>query len=185
MAAKKSKAIFPSHVEAVRLLSQRLIKYSRVAAEIADEMVRRTKAMKTKGHEDMAAAWAFMRDADDAIDEMRKALHASVDAIGHSTDGGLPGRLDAANVKTFTMDHVGRFTRTERYVASVIPEAREEAFAWLRKNGGGDLIKPTVNAQSLSGFGRELLEEKGKDLPDKLFKVTLIPGVSFTPIKGK
>lgn len=174
----KSKSPFPPHVEAVREQTRRLIKFTGVASGIVTDIGSQIARMKTKGHEDVAASWAFLRDAQDAIDELKKQTTALVEAIGHQQ---LPERLDAAKVPNFTIEGVGRFTRTERYFASMIDKAA--GLKWLRANGGGDLIQETVNAQSLSGFGRARLEESGKDLPAKVFKVTLIPGVSLTRIK--
>lgn len=176
----KNKSPFPDHVEDVRSLAARLIKFTGVADEVFKDAVVKIGRMRVKPHEDVAVAYAILREAQETVEELSKAMKGFIDTVRTTT---LPERLDAAKVTNFTVADVGRFTRTERYFASITDKAG--GYAWLRKNGGKDLIQETVNAQTLSGFGRTLLEERGRDLPEKFFKVTLQPGVSFTPVRGK
>jgi hypothetical protein len=53
--------------------------------------------------------------------------------------------------------------------ASAVPEKKPDLFSWLRKEGHGDMIQETVNAQTLAAFVRELLDENEDDkLPEDL-----------------
>ena len=59
--------------------------------------------------------------------------------------------------------------RTNMY-ASYIKAKQVAFFAWLVANGHGELIKETVNAQTLKAFIREQREE-GNDIPQDLVTV--------------
>lgn len=49
--------------------------------------------------------------------------------------------------------------------ASCIKEKEEELFSYLRSEGREDMIRPTVNARTLSSYTKELMEE-GKNVPE-------------------
>ena len=74
--------------------------------------------------------------------------------------------MDDAMVNRITIDGTTFFRRTDSYPK--VKEGEQEAlFRWLQEEGRGDMIKPTVNAQSL----RSLVIERSKDnlpLPDCL-----------------
>lgn len=48
------------------------------------------------------------------------------------------------------------FTPSVRPFASLAADTKEEGFEWLRENGYGDLVKESVNANSLSSLYKEL-----------------------------
>ncbi len=102
--------------------------------------------------------------------------------------------LDAAKVKTFNTDRF-RVSKTTRLNASmlkvdedgnplVIPDGQDYAgnplgYKWLVDNGYESLIKPVVNASSLSATAKELIEN-GRELPEEFFKVHSQPDISVT-----
>jgi len=90
----------------------------------------------------------------------------------------MPTRFDDEGVTTFNTDQF-RVSRTTRVLASIIADEKEDAFEWLRENDYEGLIKPTVNASSLSGAAKELMEN-GMELPDDMFRVHTKNGVSIT-----
>lgn len=49
--------------------------------------------------------------------------------------------------------------------ASCLKEKEEELFSYLRSEGREDMIRPTVNARTLSSYTKELMEE-GKNVPE-------------------
>lgn len=95
----------------------------------------------------------------------------------------LPNRFDDEKVKTFNTERF-RVTRTVSIRASILGETKDEAFEWLRNNELGDLIKPTVNASSLSAAAKEQIEN-GQELPEELFRVHYQDGCSITKLKPK
>lgn len=72
-----------------------------------------------------------------------------------------------------------------RFQVSIRAGMKEDAYDWLRDNELGSLITDTVNASTLSAAGKSLLEEQGKELPDSLFNIALLPGASVTKTKAK
>lgn len=148
-----------------------------------------------------------LEDSMYAVDEQLKAVKA---AIAKAREVSFPARLDAEDCKTTTSKDTGnRMTRTARIFASMksgadlsIPDGGEIGennhgiapgsypdlvgcplgYAWLAQNGLKSLIKPTVNASSLSAAAKEALEN-GAEFPDDLFSVHIKDAVSIT--KGK
>lgn len=95
----------------------------------------------------------------------------------------LPERFDHEQVKTFNTEK-WRVTKLTKVMASIPADKKEQAFEWLEQNDLGSLIKPTVNASSLSGAAKEIME-KGEELPEELFNVHMQPGISVTKLKPK
>lgn len=142
-----------------------------------------------------------------AVEEQMKAIKSR---IAMSREVSFPTRLDAEETKTTTSSETGhRITRTARIFASMksgaelsVPDGGEIGknnhgiepgaypelvgcplgFVWLKQHDLGSLIKPTVNASSLSGAAKELMEN-GQELPEELFAVHTKDNVSIT--KGK
>jgi hypothetical protein len=83
----------------------------------------------------------------------------------------VPAAMERAGLTT-AGHRLGRVVLATRTSASIIPDHRPQAYTWLRTHGLGGLIIETVNAQSLSGAARELIEA-GKELPDDFFKTSI------------
>ena len=68
--------------------------------------------------------------------------------------------------ETQNFTHSGvQFSLTSKIRASAIAERKQDLFYALRKNGFGSLIQENVNANSLSAFVKEQMEEGGDELP--------------------
>jgi hypothetical protein len=99
----------------------------------------------------------------------------------------VPEAFDRENIKSFTTQAGHRVTVSMLVRASI--KDQKLAFDWLKENGYGDIIKPTVNASTLSGVAREILENDGSDpdaptdLPEDIFNVTTIPSTSIVRSK--
>ena len=89
----------------------------------------------------------------------------------------LPTMLTNANVKTITVDGVGRATVNVRWSGSLVD--KEVGFGWLRQTGNGGLIVETVNAQTLGSFAKEEVIA-GRPLPEEIFKISATPYMSIT-----
>lgn len=90
--------------------------------------------------------------------------------------------------EAFERDHITQHNLAEgfrvgvssTFRASIRPDYKAEAYEWLMNNDLEDLITQTVNSSTLSATAKQLLEEKGKELPEKLFNVALVPNTSVT-----
>ena len=60
------------------------------------------------------------------------------------------------------------FCLTTKTRASAVAGSKEELYSALRDQGYGDLVYETVNANSLSSFVKERIEENEDTLPDWL-----------------
>lgn len=92
----------------------------------------------------------------------------------------VPQAFERESTTSITSAEGYRITVSSRYFASM--KSQPACFEWLKKNGMGDLIQPTVNASTLSSAGKALLEE-GKELDDELFECYFKSGVSVTKTK--
>lgn len=134
---------------------------------------------KTGDVPDILRFYESIRSAYEALDAAKKRLGSTVDIMSKKV---IPEAMGNAGVKTITMEDIGyRFTVSQRYFCSM--PNKEDGMEWLRKNGAGDLIQPTVNSGTLSSWAKNRLEEEGLDLPENLFNVTLIPTTSMTKAK--
>jgi len=73
--------------------------------------------------------------------------------------------VDAAGRGNFTLPSGGRISLRTDFYAGIDKAREEEAFGWLRENGLGEIIRLTVNAQTLKAVLRERLEQ-GQEPPD-------------------
>ena len=150
-----------------------------------------------------------LEDQINAADSNLKSLRSR---IATAREVAFPARLDAEDCKTTTSKDTGnRITRTARIFASTkggpglsVPDGGEVGqnnygiepgtysdlvgcplgYVWLKQNDLGALIKPTVNASSLSASAKELMEN-GRELPEVIFSVHTKDSVSITKGKGK
>lgn len=109
-----------------------------------------------------------LRSAKKQLDELEKQL--SHEAV--------PDAMRAHEVRTVTVEGIGRVSLSNRWSCSILD--KPEAFKYLRDTGNGALIIETVNAQTLAAFARELNEEKGTELPEHLFKTSVMTTTSIT-----
>jgi hypothetical protein len=156
---------------------------SQVSAEYASEKLDLLLARAVRdtaeiiNHGDIPEAvtyFAELRDMVKTLQDKISALQKHVDTLSHES---LPTMFTNANVKTITVDDIGRVTINIRWSAS--PINKEAAFNWLRSTGNEGLIIETVNAQTLGAFAKEQIMA-GKPLPSDIFKVGSSPYVSIT-----
>jgi hypothetical protein len=124
------------------------------------------------------AEFFSLRNAYEAMEESRKQIGAEIDNLSKGT---IPEMMAEEDTKSQTLELAGlrwRFTVNQR--ASCSMPDKDKGMNWLKDNGHGDLIQPTVNAQTLSSFAKNYLEQTGMDLPTDLFKVSTSPYTSIT-----
>jgi len=109
---------------------------------------------------ELANRLVTIRDEKEALSEREKELNK----LEEETERQLFELMISEDLEKFT--YAGRTFRPEvKTYASIRAECKEEAFAWLKENGYGDLVKEQVNAQSLTSLYKEL-DENG-ELPEE------------------
>lgn len=105
---------------------------------------------------------ATLKGAKAQLDDIRKRrLPEKMQELGMVGPSGRGGFTHSSGAKV----HL----RVEVW-ANIRKEVAEETYAWLKDNGHGDIIKETVNAQTLRAFAKERIED-GEPLP---------PGITTT-----
>ena len=122
------------------------------------------------------------------LDEVTKSWGKLKDEISKST---IPNKLDELGLDKVQIPSIGKSVYPlTKYSASIINDDMDpdnpkgKGFQWLQDNGGDELIKETVNAQTLTSFLRHRIEEEGIDPPDEIFNFNSyrITGMSsYTP----
>jgi hypothetical protein len=93
----------------------------------------------------------------------------------------LPEMFSTHNIKSLTTTTGYRITISQKMYAGFKADMKEIGIEWLRSNNAEDLIQETVNSQSLSRFAKDLIEE-GRELPEDIFNVAIIPNTSRTKV---
>jgi hypothetical protein len=88
--------------------------------------------------------------------------------------------MRAHNIRTITVEGVGRVSLGTRWSASIPDKAA--GFEWLRGNGHGGVIQETVNAQTLGALAKEMNED-GTELPAPTFTTNIMTYTSITKVK--
>lgn len=150
-----------------------------IAAQVKSLAAEVDKA-KSEGAASLGRLYSVARLQYDILGEAMKGIGIQVDYLNRVA---IPEAFEAEGIKTLTDAETGdRITITQRMFASIPAEKRDEAYDWLRSNGHASLIVETVNASSLSAFAKSQMEE-GIELPEEIFKTTIINQVSLT--RGK
>jgi hypothetical protein len=133
------------------------------------------QAVSTKDHVQLVYHFDKVRGAADLIKEARDQL----DKIErHLSSEAIPDLFREQGVKTITIEGLGRVTVSNRTSCSMVD--KEAGHSWLKQNGHGGLIQPTVNSSSLAAFAKSYTEDTGMDLPEDIFKVSRNPFTSIT-----
>ena len=108
----------------------------------------------------------------ESLSAMKKGYNALYDGFSQQH---VPDALRSQNVKNITIEIPGvgnrRFQMSNRWSCSIIN--KDKGYQWLRENGLGDVIKPTVAAPTLAATAKNLMEESGKEMPTDLFKTSI------------
>lgn len=117
--------------------------------------------------EEACRLFYYARDGYEAVDEARKKLYFQLELMSR---GVIPDIMEDKEVKNLTLSDIGRqFVKVNDVSTTVLD--KDAAYQWLRDNGKGDLIQPTVHPSSLKSFAKAYMEESQMDLPD-CFKVS-------------
>ena len=101
-----------------------------------------------------------LREEKSEAEQQLKALTAEIDEVDYR----LSELMADTETQNFTRSGM-MFCLTTKTRASATAGRKEELFTALRGEGFGDLVYETVNANSLSAFGKEQIAENGDALP--------------------
>jgi hypothetical protein len=112
---------------------------------------------------ELAEQLRMLREQKEAAERQLQEINAKID----ETDYRLSELMAESETQNFTRGGV-MFYLVTKTRASAVAGCKEELFAALRREGYGELVTETVNANSLSSFVKEQIEENEDILPDWL-----------------
>lgn len=104
-----------------------------------------------------------LREAKQRAEQEVKNLNAQIDEVDYE----LSELMAETETQNFTRSGT-MFCLTTTTRASAAAGKKDELYSLLKKNGYGDLVYETVNANSLSAFVKEQMAENNDLLPDWL-----------------
>ena len=133
------------------------------------------EVLHTNDHVKIIKHYDKLRLANALIKESREALAEMEESLSREK---IPEVMRAHNVKTITIEGVGRVTVSYRFSCSMLD--KEVGLDWLRNNGHGGIIIETVNSSTLAAFAKTQLQDEGQELPTDIFKTSTSPYTSIT-----
>lgn len=104
-----------------------------------------------------------LRDEKKSAEDFVKELNAKIEEADYQ----LCQMMAESETQNFT--HAGvMFSLTTKTRASAKANVKDELFSALRREGFGDLVYETVNANSLSSFVKEQMQRNNDALPEWL-----------------
>lgn len=144
------------------------------------QMRKELEAASKKGTIPLARAFVVLHRANTRIDELRKAF---VEIFETYKIVKLPEAMEQDGITNVPLAEGYRVQVSVAYRASIKPDQKEAAYQWLQDNDFAELITATVNASTLSASAKNYMEDEGKEFPDKLFNVALVPNTSVVSTK--
>lgn len=160
------------------LARDRLKLVATLLQEINAEMSVEMGDLKSKGLNAVLTGWYLSREEYEALDEMRKGIGQIFETLSR---GVIPEMMRAADTKTTTIDSIRRrFTISKRFSCSILD--KEAGYKWLRDEGNGAIITETVNSSTLSAFAKKRIEDEGLEMPETIFKTSIVDITSATKV---
>jgi len=135
------------------------------------------EVVASNDHIEIIRHYDQLRQVTALIKESREALEQIEMKLSREQ---VPEALRSQNIRSITVEGVGRVTLGTRWSASM-PD-KEAGFEWLRANEHGGVIQETVNAQTLGALAKELSAE-GTELPAPTFTTNIMTYTSITKVK--
>jgi hypothetical protein len=142
---------------------------------LSEQLRRKTAELKGGDHVALICHYADVRAAHAAIDESIKSLYEMKESLSREL---VPDVMRAAGIKTINLVGIGRVSLSNRWSVSMLDKV--QGMQYLRDTGNEGLIQETVNSSTLTAFGKNLMETEGKELPDHLFKSSIMTITSIT-----
>ena len=111
--------------------------------------------------------YKLIYDSEHILDDLHKVLSSMKDKLSYET---IPDTFESMGIDSIKAKG-GNFIVGTRFNASIPLDKREAGYKWLRDNGLGALITPTVNAKSLSSAIKEHIETTAIEPPDDCMSI--------------
>ncbi len=82
----------------------------------------------------------------------------------------IPDAMADAEIRTLTIEGVGRVQLATDVYASILPGKKQEAYSWFLENGYDGLVQPYVQPSTMKAAMKAAMKE-GQFFPDDLFSV--------------
>lgn len=92
----------------------------------------------------------------------------------------IPAKMAEEKVERVSYSGIGNIRITNDMRVSIRASRQEDAFLWLSDNGLSDIIKETVNSNTLRAVAKDLIKNKNESLPDDLFNTYCFERASIT-----
>jgi hypothetical protein len=135
-----------------------------------DEVISQDHIAVIKHYDQLRHLTAKIKESREALEQIEMKLSREQ----------VPEALRAHNIRSITVEGVGRVSLGTRWSASM-PD-KEAGFDWLRNNGHGGIIIETVNAQTLGALAKDLATD-GIELPTDTFHTNVMTYTSITKVK--
>lgn len=149
------------------------------------ELPQQLAAARREGAVQTARSFVVLDRLKKNFDDLEKIVGAVYTA---EKDDRVPLSIEGEGMKTVPLSEEGfRVTNSVKLRASIIADAKDDAYKWLRANNMGSLITESVNASSLSSDLGYLINEENKDPPSGLFNIffAMTASVTAVPTKNK
>lgn len=135
---------------------------TKVLAQAANHTINYFDELDKNNIAQLVESFRYLKSATDAIEQLLKSLNLlqeelSSDIIPTAMEN---VQLDSVKSKGYT------YSLSVRTFASIPLDKQDKGYAWLKEVGGDAIIKPTVNAKTLSSFIVGYIEEHGKKPPE-------------------
>jgi hypothetical protein len=147
----------------------------KAAAEQLDVSVQREK------YATIPDAARAMKEIEDFAEELRAVKSKVENTYSRMRFTILPSMMEDEEVTTITVEGVGRVTVADDINVSIPDENKQQFYDWLVAKGFEDMLKTTVNAQTLAAFVRRRLKAN-HELPQNLLTVRPFTRASITKV---
>jgi len=134
-----------------------------------------------KGPTSLARLYVALNALGKELSETEKELSGVINRVKTEL---MPGLLEDHGQTNISLEEGFQIVVSTQMRASVAAGKREDAHQWLRDNGLGDIITPTVNAQTLSAAFSQMRKDN-IDPPVDLFNVFHQPTTSVRTTASK
>jgi hypothetical protein len=141
-----------------------------------DGLVAQARKVRDSKPEEMARFYLVVRGLYDEMETVNKKISELKRQMAEEL---IPEAFDQAGISTITLKEGYRVTISAFVRASSRDMA--EGIKWMKKNGHADIVRETINAQTLSALARGMLE-KNESLPEDLFNVYVGNNTSITKV---
>jgi len=157
---------------------EHLVAISKLLPTLDKELERAKKS----GAPSLARSYVALHRMKERADELLKPLFGDEGLYKRVKELDFPALCEQEGIKNVPLAEGFRVGVSARFLASIKPGKKDEAYRWLREVDLGDIIQAVVNSSTLSASLRKELEDNNRDIPDELFNVAFVPNTSVTKI---